>query len=728
MRGEGSCVQVRLNEQGLRGSWHPAVVVKVKSGRRVVEYEELLSEEREGEKLRETIAVGKSLDGGGVRESPRKLSGRSSVVKDRIVLRPRPPKLAYPPRCSWTKGLWVDVFWNDSWWEGILQESITSGKQVVNVFFPDEGGVEAYAVKNLRVRQEWDEETGVWSLKGHTGGHNSIIPSFKEYSAKKIQLGHENSGEPKCESENLQLVKKVVVRGGGTPSDDDLSSSVWKRSQQRRQCPRSRGAVKALTIQSPGPDLLKANFGSRKPKISVVRQSESPKKRLLSFHRKTIMQKKEGREIIPAPCFDDETSSYRKGVVVSQRRGASSPRDYCKVARKQGGQESNGNYLGYAHDFGGGRQRQLVKQRQKAMDVKDDDGMSGMMTPSGSPDQEAAAAAADGCVDMLIDEKDTPPYVHTPRKANYLEFTQWESPGKKPSFGMAFNIQQRQTSGDTDAGQHAMIDSKDHVVKIEKSEKKCKKRPAGNHLGGDADRKRKKSRGACPDDAALVSSGIMVPYSQEGYKSKRAVTHYKPSAAAQDKSGKKKGTRGGCRMEVLLSAPGDNDVVKEGNGGVSSNTRKNILSWLIEAGVLVKDQKVSYMHKGRKELGHGWVTSEGVICGCCHDVFTLSYFEVHCGSKLHRPCQNIFVDDGKSLTDLQMEVFEKGNALGGPDPLHPPTGLGKRRRSENEEGKVEDGSDDTCGVCGDGGTLICCDHCPSTFHLACMELQVKLAT
>ena len=170
MRGEGSCVQVRLNEQGLRGSWHPAVVVKVKSGRRVVEYEELLSEEREGEKLRETIAVGKSLDGGGVRESPRKLSGRSSVVKDRIVLRPRPPKLAYPPRCSWTKGLWVDVFWNDSWWEGILQESITSGKQVVNVFFPDEGGVEAYAVKNLRVRQEWDEETGVWSLKGHTGG------------------------------------------------------------------------------------------------------------------------------------------------------------------------------------------------------------------------------------------------------------------------------------------------------------------------------------------------------------------------------------------------------------------------------------------------------------------------------------------------------------------------------------------------------------------------------
>ena len=43
----------------------------------------------------------------------------------------------------------------------------------------------------------------------------------------------------------------------------------------------------------------------------------------------------------------------------------------------------------------------------------------------------------------------------------------------------------------------------------------------------------------------------------------------------------------------------------------------------------------------------------------------------------------------------------------------------------DEEGEMSDEWDDRCHVCGKGGNLICCDGCPLSFHLHCVNLKVR---
>ena len=42
-----------------------------------------------------------------------------------------------------------------------------------------------------------------------------------------------------------------------------------------------------------------------------------------------------------------------------------------------------------------------------------------------------------------------------------------------------------------------------------------------------------------------------------------------------------------------------------------------------------------------------------------------------------------------------------------------------------DEASSEEENDETCAVCGSGGTLICCDNCPLSYHLGCAQPPLK---
>lgn len=142
--------------------------------------------------------------------------------------------------------------------------------------------------------------------------------------------------------------------------------------------------------------------------------------------------------------------------------------------------------------------------------------------------------------------------------------------------------------------------------------------------------------------------------------------------------------------------------------------KRTLLAWMIDLGILSLDEKVRYMNQRKTRVKlEGKLTREGIHCDCCGEVITLPKFEMHAGSRLGQPLENIYVHTGSSLLQCLLESWNKQNE---------PQCQGYNFVDVD----VEDPNDDTCGICGDGGDLFCCDSCPSTFHQTCLGIKVSV--
>ncbi|KAJ0089295.1 hypothetical protein Patl1_32563 [Pistacia atlantica] len=142
--------------------------------------------------------------------------------------------------------------------------------------------------------------------------------------------------------------------------------------------------------------------------------------------------------------------------------------------------------------------------------------------------------------------------------------------------------------------------------------------------------------------------------------------------------------------------------------GTSRCNLRVVLSRLIEKKLLTPGAFVCYSGN----LGEGWITSTGIKCKCCNKAFTISDFEAHVGSKKRRPAANIFLEDGRSLLDCQKEFLCNNKSKNG-----------EEKFCDQMENKHEDVSYDMCCVCHNGGELIICRSCRSTYHKSCLGLK-----
>ncbi|KAL9275899.1 Increased DNA methylation 1-like protein [Drosera capensis] len=215
-------------------------------------------------------------------------------------------------------------------------------------------------------------------------------------------------------------------------------------------------------------------------------------------------------------------------------------------------------------------------------------------------------------------------------------------------------------------------------------------------------RSKKKSRKSCKlrDDDLLITAIIQKKIIASGGTGR-------VSKGSKRKAPPERGTnqKGSCRLLPYSLSKGGNHIA---HNRWSSLGERTVLSWLVDMGEISINQVIQFRHsKGDNVVKDGVVTRGGIMCKCCSELLSLSGFKMHAGFEPSSHCLNLFMESGKPFTLCQLQAWSLEYKA-------------KKNGTPTVQEDESDHNDDSCGWCGDGGELLCCDNCPSTYHQACI--------
>lgn len=746
-------VEVRSIEEGFEGSWHCGTVIDAKTQICVVKYDHILLDDG-SDKFVDSIQVISPVNGKfSAYENPSKLRN----YRGRI--RPLPPKFICNGNCL-HYGQCVDVFHQDAWWEGVIFDH-DDVSDVRSVFFPDVGDELRIRIKNLRFTRDWNAASDEWKLRGDWIFLEvleelelekwPIFVSVKQiwYEVRIKKRFLKEMKEWTCQMREIwkETVKEVIV--------DNLKLTMaefFARLQQEGQIldinKRFLDSIvdiepsffESLAAEPFDPNLVAAeeefddddDDDAGPPGFSNLTSTKSENEDIC--YRWTQMSDLcvAERDLVLEPeCYPDSIFQYNEYTNAhSKPPGSLIPkvRQHLlylgwKIELKRdpfGSKKSESVRYRYTNP-GGKHYFSLTVLCADLCNLSSEYTSFGPYKPP--PPRDLVEVEPEYCPQAVVDYYSVTLEENSEFKKKDIGFREMQIRARKhllsvgwvlsfadelckrivyisPTGKKCYSLRQ--------ACNHYLLESFSHgsdnaseINVSERSEGESQSERAKNGKNQRVVGKliiKKKDGVLCIEEAAPSSSSTQ----------QRAAVKKKGSLLNSiDEETRNSST---ITTRVLRSSKRAREEISP-----MHQTPRTVLSWLMDNNVILPRSKVQYRcRKDGHTMKEGRVTRDGIKCGCCQAVFSVSKFETHAGSTYRRPSANIFLEDGRSLLDCQLQIKGDRNAR---------LCISEPRRLKGSRRQIINDNDYICSVCHYGGELVLCDQCPSSFHTHCLGLK-----